>query len=97
MRSAETIKSVEVVSAQPLAFVHIETQTSENLEKKQLIEVVVDPKPQPIDEEQQTSFPLDEKTIVDTLDHSMQTIQEKKPTENITVTQTYSPRWSRND
>lgn len=90
VRSAETIKSVEVKAAQPLAFVHIETQTSENLEKKQPIEVVAEAKPQPIDEEQQTSFPLDEKTVVDTLDHSMQTIQEKKPTENITVTQTYS-------
>lgn len=90
VRSAETIKSAEVVSAQPLAFVHIDTQTSENLENKQPIQVVAALKPQPIDEEQQTSFPLDEKTVVETLDHSMQTIQEKKPTENITVTQTYS-------
>lgn len=64
---------------------HIETQTSKSLRE------VVPAAAQPIDVEQQTSFPIVEApSAVDTQDHSMQTIKERKPTENITVTQTYT-------
>lgn len=60
----------------------VETQTSESLQKpsKQI----------PIDEEQQTSFPIDDKIVVETFDTSVQTLKEKKPTDNISVIQTFS-------
>lgn len=74
VESVQRITSTEVFEA--------ETQTSESLQKpiKQI----------PIDVEQQTSFPIDDKIAVETFDTSVQTLKEKKPTDNISVIQTFS-------
>lgn len=88
----ETIRSVEVnkVHQNIIAPLSIVTQTIETQTSASLREPII-PKVVPIDEEQQTSFPLDDKNIVNTHDHSVQTVKEKKPTENISITQTYTP------
>lgn len=72
----------EIVQPKIAQVYEVETQTSESLQKPT--------KDTPIDEEQQTSFPLDDRTAVETFDTSVQTVKEKKPTDNISVTQTYS-------
>lgn len=67
----------EIMPQKPI---EVETQTSH-------IEIL---KPGTIHVEQQTSFPIENKPTIETFDMSVQTSKEKKPTENIHVTQTTS-------
>lgn len=75
---ADTIGSSPMPEDEAQHHFAVETQTSEHLA------------PVTLHVEQQTSFPLDTKVVVETLDTSVQTSKEKKPTENIHVTQTFS-------